>query len=344
MRAAGFNGAVVGESPTSLQWLVRQLIDDPRFADGAVKFWWSAVYGEEPLYPPESTDDFDFDTRLRAFEAQNDDIDAFAERFRTGAGGNGRFNLKDLLVDMVMADRFRVVSSTGIPDGGADSYRELGHTRRLTPEALQRKMESLTGDRWICWIDEGAFFEQDRIVLNLTSIHCPYYMLYGGIDSINVTSRPGSLSTVMRAVVELYGNRASGQMLAWDFVKGPEDRLLFPHVEPSTGPENSAAIHQTISHLLSHLWGIEQGPGDPDFDDVVDIWLGAYQSGRQLLESGELHEFDGGWAEIGHRWAEYEKLPPESREGLDRFENYPQRLAWRAVLAYLLTDADFLYQ
>jgi hypothetical protein len=345
MRSAGFNGDVVGETPNSLQWLAQQIVADPRFASGAVKFWWSALYGAEPLFPPESTDDFDFATRLRAYEAENGEIEALAEGFRNGSSDFGAFNLKDLLVEMVMGKRFRVSSLTDIPEGEEDSFSELGSTRRLTPEALQRLTESLTGDDWLHYIAnaEESYFEQDRVLTNLLTDYI-YYLTYGGINAVDINSRPTDLSTVMRAVIEIYGGRAGGPMLTWDFIRPAEERFLFPHVELTHGPEDEALIRENISYMMLQLWGIEQADGDAELEDIFDLWLQTYNHGVQIINDGGGDNYSTGWSQPGTRWQLWQEIPEEDRHALESHEFFGQKMAWRAVLTYLLTDVEFLYQ
>ena len=53
MRAPGFNGKQAPNPDNSLQWLARQIVADPRFAEATVKFWWPALMGSEVTRPPE---------------------------------------------------------------------------------------------------------------------------------------------------------------------------------------------------------------------------------------------------------------------------------------------------
>ena len=48
------------EGEDSLQWLARQIVEDRRFAEAAVKFWWPAIMGSEVAEPPEEEGDADF--------------------------------------------------------------------------------------------------------------------------------------------------------------------------------------------------------------------------------------------------------------------------------------------
>ena len=98
-----------GEGQTnSLVWLANQIAHDERFAMGAVKFWWPAVFGR------------DFQTA--DFQLMN----ALAEKFST------HVNLKDLLVDMVMSETYR--------------YGRLNETQTplvSTPELMSGKYDTL---------------------------------------------------------------------------------------------------------------------------------------------------------------------------------------------------------
>ena len=53
MRPPGFDGALVPDADTSLQWLASRIVADRRFAEATVKFWWPAVMGVQVAEPPE---------------------------------------------------------------------------------------------------------------------------------------------------------------------------------------------------------------------------------------------------------------------------------------------------
>ena len=99
MRSPGFEGKAIGDSARSLAELGRYIAQDDRFAEAAVKFWWPAIMsdalltsaaGETPLY-----------------QQQQQFIRALAQQFREGFNGQAPYNLKDLIVAMVMSDWFR---------------------------------------------------------------------------------------------------------------------------------------------------------------------------------------------------------------------------------------------
>ena len=45
MRPPGFAGELVPDADTGLPWLAERIVEDERFAEAAVKFWWPAVMG-----------------------------------------------------------------------------------------------------------------------------------------------------------------------------------------------------------------------------------------------------------------------------------------------------------
>src|SRR5678810_1227597 len=77
-------------------------------------------------------------------------------------------------------------------------------------------------------------------------------MLYGGIDSKEVTERAADPSGAMGAIQRILANDVACKQTALDFSRAPADRRLFPNIEPDvvpgTSPEADAKIRQTIVH------------------------------------------------------------------------------------------------
>ena len=92
----------------SLQWLAQKIVADPRFAEATVKFWWPALMGSEVAEPPAEEGDADFEGQLLAANAQSAEVRRLAAGFRQGFNVSERaYNLKDLLVEMVLSKWFR---------------------------------------------------------------------------------------------------------------------------------------------------------------------------------------------------------------------------------------------
>ncbi len=125
MPAAGLERLTFDTAATEdpAQQLGKALAADPRFAQGAVKFWWPAIFGTSP----ESAQLNDADNKIRATS-----IAAFAQHFREQG-----FDFKTLLTNMIMSPWFRADPEKINP------YRQDKHL--LTPEELYNKTASLTG-------------------------------------------------------------------------------------------------------------------------------------------------------------------------------------------------------
>ena len=61
MRSPGFTDDQASEGQDSLQWLAQQIVDDRRFAEATVKFWWPAIMGSQVVEPPAEEGDADFE-------------------------------------------------------------------------------------------------------------------------------------------------------------------------------------------------------------------------------------------------------------------------------------------
>ena len=107
MRAPGFAGKSAPNPDNSVQWLARQIVADERFAEAAVKFWWPAIMGSEVAEPPEDEGDADFEGLLLASNGQGAEVTRLANGFRRGFQGRAAYNLRDLLVEIVLSKWFR---------------------------------------------------------------------------------------------------------------------------------------------------------------------------------------------------------------------------------------------
>lgn len=231
MRSPGFNGNTPAIGENSLKWLAQEITGDPRFATASVQFWWKAIFGTKPLLIPEVETDADFQERLTAFEVENSLINGLADGFRTGFTDHGPYNLKDLLVEMIMSPRFRAGNLEGFSEADRNAYVGVGPGRILTAEMMQAKIESVLGIKWVQYYDA----ERDNEILYLTTDYL-YHFLYGGIDSFAITERPEDYSTIMRSIIELLGLQGSGVILGNDLIKERASRTLFPFVEMNTNP------------------------------------------------------------------------------------------------------------
>ena len=329
MRIPGFGNTEMpsSENNRSIEWLGAQIAADPRFARGAVEFWYEGTFGRAPLGRPTDPSQGDYTSQIAAFAAQNDVFDDIADKFRdgtAGTGNNGDYNLKDLLVEIALSPLFTATSAVQDDESRTQQVAALGVVKLLSPEQLNRKFESVTGHRW------ARSWDTDN-----PELLGRYRMFYGGIDSEGIIARADELNALMSTVPQRMAYETACPIAIKDFSARVQDRLLFPFVEPDDLPNTTTgevAIRANIAWLHQWLFGEVVADNDPEvdralalFNDVRDLRIAeskpvtlAYGSGYCALDFGE---------------GDY----------IDRDENHTIR-AWIAVLVYLMNDYRFLYE
>jgi hypothetical protein len=293
----------------SLQWLGERTAKDPRFAVAMVEHAYYILTGRKVLLPPKELDDPLFAAKRRAYQEQRREIEAIAVRF-----ARADFNLKNVFKDWAISSFYR---ADGLATATKDPARlaeldDVGLVRMLAPEQIERKVGAIFGQPWGKLNDQLA-------------------MLYGGIDSKEVTERATDPSGAMGAIQRILANDVACQRTALDFAREPADRRLFPGIEPDVipgaSPETDAAIRRTIVHLHERILGRHDALDSPE---VNRTW--------QLLQGivSDSHDQKG----------------LDSRENYHCRQNIPQTLtdphymirAWRGVVTYLLRRQEFLYE
>ena len=232
MRTPGFAGELAPNPDNSVQWLARQIVADERFAEAAVKFWWPAIMGSEVAEPPADEGDADFEGLLLASNAQGAEVARLARGFRHGFRGGAAYNLKDLLVEIVLSKWFRADAVEDADPVRRVALRDAGARRLLTPEELARKTAALTGVQWKREILIGGAYRGQW-----SALRNEYRLLYGGIDSDGVTTRARDLTSVMAGVAKRNAARVSCAVVTRDFFLVPEEeRQLFTGIDPDTTP------------------------------------------------------------------------------------------------------------
>ena len=311
MFGAGFEGADLpaDERWRALQWLGERTAKDRRFASAMVEHACYILTGRRPLLPPKDLDDPLYNARLRAYQQQRQQVEAIASHFaETG------FNFKQVIKDWVLSDFYRVdglATADVLPERLAE-LEDVGVVRMLSPEQLERKITAVFGAPWSGLTEQTA-------------------MLYGGIDSKEVTERAADPSGAMGAIQRMLANEVACRNVALDFSRAPNQRLLFPNIEldvlPGTSSESDARIRRAISHLHQHVLGQYDEANSPEVDRTFHLFTGivadaAEQTGKDQQEI----------------WS--------CRQGLEKPIPDPQYTvrAWRAVVTYLLRRNEFLYE
>src|SRR5439155_22661317 len=84
-------------------------------------------------------------------------------------------------------------------------------------------------------------------------LHEQMAMLYGGIDSKEVTDRAADPSGGMGAIQRTLSNDVACKHVARDFKRPAKERKLFSRVDPETVPGNSAESDKAIRNSIVHL-------------------------------------------------------------------------------------------
>ena len=235
MRTPGFNGRLAPHPDNSLQWLAQQIVADPRFAEATVKFWWPAIMGSEVAEPPEDAGDADFEGRLLAANAQDAEVVRLANGFRDGFPGSPyTYNLKDLLVEIVLSKWFRADAVSDADPVRRVALRDAGAWRLLTPEELARKTAAVTGFQWGRQICTGCLEDNRGIPNALTD---GYRLLYGGIDSDGITERARDVTSVMAGVAKSHAVQVSCPVVMRELYLLPDaERRLFAGIDRDVTP------------------------------------------------------------------------------------------------------------
>ena len=352
MRAPGFKGELAPNADNSVQWLARRIVADPRFAEATVKFWWPGIMGREVARAPESEGDADFEGQLLAANAQGAEVTRLAQGFRDGFQGGLAYNLKDLLVEIVLSKWFRADAVTDADPVRHVALRDAGAKRLLTPEELARKTAAITGVQWgrttPLWPGHGRF---------VSALTGEYRLLYGGIDSDGATKRARDSTSVMAGVAKRHAVEVSCAVAMREFYLLSEaDRQLFAGIDLSE--RDAEAIKNKLVELHDKLLGVQVTPDSADVEAAyrlfVEVMEGAQASGYDWFEwwvcnfsDHYLLEgiLDNVWVlSEQHGWYELDWDRVDAfMQDVDFSDPHAIARAWKVVLAYLMMDPRYLY-
>ena len=282
-----------GQGATALQWLAGRITQDSRFAQSMVKTVFKGITGQAV------PQDAQFVESLRAdFQSNN-------------------YDLKALIKKIINSVYFKA-ANLGSQENPAD-FAEIGMGRLLTPEQLHRKISAVTsGYSW------RSPTNGNRDLMDLNT----YKLLYGGIDSVNVTERITNPTALMAGVQERIALQTSCQSVPLDFNKPLAERVLFPAVDITDTPDDALGrlkIQQNIQHLYKQILGEELAIDNPEIDRAYNLLVAV----RDITAT--------------------EQIPADCRGSLGSTD--PIRVdadktvrPWMAVVAYLLSDFKFFYE
>lgn len=328
MPAPGFGDTSVPyeDNGRSLQWAAEQVISNPKFSQGMVHLAYEALTGQPPLLEPNEPSDPDYLARIRAFEAQDWVFKKIADKFIAK-----NYEIRVIFKEIIKSPYYRVVNSTEDMDAERElELANMGTARLVPPELLHERIRSTTGYPW----------QKNGTNVLLSGDYYRFY--YGGIDSETVTTRLTEMNGVMASIVRRMANEVSCTVTGLDFAKSTEDRLLFPHVEMTTTPTElggEEAIKDNIKYLHGRMLG--QVPNDEELERTYQLWLGVFEDGQVgLADMVDPYPVNL----PGQCQATQDPLggaiPQENQVIAD--PQYTVR-AWMAVMNYLLSDFEYLF-
>ena len=311
MFQAGFEGEELPEADRwrALQWLGERTAKDPRFAIVMAEHAYYLLTGRRPLLAPSDLDDPLFEAKFRAWKTLRCQTESVARGLVQGG-----FDFKRAIVTWVLSDFYRA-DAFSIADASPVRLAELddvGVVRMLSPEQLERKISAVFGRSW------GQLNGQTA-------------MLYGGIDSKEVTERASDPGGAMGAIQRTLSNDVACRNVAYDFSRSRGDRILFPNLDPDVLPgvdqKSDALIRSTIAHLHWRILGRDDAVDSDAVAQTFDLFS-AVIADASLVKNLDQRE----------AWT--------CRQGLESpvpDPNYTVR-SWRAVVTYLLRQEGFLYE
>lgn len=313
MFGAGFEGEDLPKQDRwrALQWLGERTAKDPRFATTMVEHVYYVLTGRKVLLPPKGLDDPLYAARAKAYTEQRKQVEAIAAKFLKGG-----FNLKLVFTEWVLSDFYRADGPTTVLKDACRKAEldDIGLVRMLSPEQLERKVEAVFGEKW-------------------GKLNGDLAMLYGGIDSKEVTERAADPSGAMGAIQRLMSNDVACKEVAKDFRRPAAERKLFPTIEPSVVPgtaDNDKKLREAMAHLHAKILGRADDANSDEVKRTFKLFAAVIQDAAANKASKE----DTYFCRPGNKDAPGSKVDDPT---------YTIR-AWRAVVTYLLRRNEFLYE
>lgn len=376
MLPPGFNNTEMPPQSygNALMWLGAQIPSDPRFGISVAQVMYRGIVGDEPLGFPQDKAAADYNDRVKAYDVQNDWFLKVGREF-TGS----KFDLRKLVVSIVRSAYFRAKAGDGNRDG---LHAGLGQGMLLTPEMLGRKYRATTGLYF--YANEPVTKDERRSRDGYRRSDLvedrDWRLVYGGIDSGDVTKRTDTMSPIMVATSQYTASIVACRSTSYDFTKPPAERRLFRNVDMNTVPftprankdvqlvaipENEKKIRENIKYLFWRLLGetvtVDSEQVNKVYGLFIDVWKDLEQTD---LTSGNNKGMSNGRcvADIdydapvtfemkdGRMQPVYTKLKARPEKAayeagmrIDRDENFTVR-SWQAVTTYMLMDYKFTHE
>ena len=320
------NGRATGtENP--LQWLGKQLVQDPRFLEAQVNIVYRGLVGKDVLRISDNMPD----TEYQAFEAQKA---VFAKIIEQMKANNS--NIKIAFRELIKSPYFR---AEGISNSdNLDAHAQTGSVRLLPIDVLNNKSFALLGVYWT-----------DNANPDMGNQKFPRYRELYGTPKTSETGSASSTSSTNAAIQQQFATDMSCRMVPREFYeKNAQMRRLLKFVEMNTTPFNADGspnavnaenIQFNIQHLYRHLLGVELPLDNAQIQATYQLWVNTWQKGNAELTAGTATSPSP--CQLTNKPVTREALATQERITND--PNYVLR-SWMATLNFVLSDPRFFYQ
>jgi hypothetical protein len=177
-------------------------------------------------------------------------------------------------------------------------------------------------------------------------------MLYGGIDSENVTQRITHPNGIMANVIERMGLEVGCNVVAAEFSLPATERKLLGLVDPTIEPEdvNGYAIPQSvdlikqnIAFLHERLLNEKLDASSPELERTYQLFLETWREGKKAISDETQGADYPGECRTGINYLTGEAFAEDDPAVFTDDALFTGR-AWMTVIMYLLTDYAFVYE
>lgn len=321
------------QNGSMLQWLGKQMAEDPRFIRATMRTLYKGLIGQDLLPAP---GDSASDAEKTAFNAQRGVLNTIGQAMVAD-----NWNIKTAIKGLLLSPYYRAAT---IDETQVVANQHIGGTQFLSPELMQRKLYNIFGFGW------DAFTNKNNRTM------------MGGMDSDSITSRISEPNGLMVAIQQRMATIMACRGTAFDFTRArtPENnqRKLFPFVSVDTLPEdgdgfplvsNVENIKKNIQYLHWAILAEEVKLDSAEVTASFNLFLEVWRKGNELVASSDdVPNITTGLSCNAYYIRNKDGVASgssilESSQRISQDPDYTIR-AWMAVVTYLISDYRFVYE
>ena len=244
-----------------LQWLAKEVVEDPRFAKAAARFWFFGIFGREPLFEPQDATGKSFADDIAKYRTEDRALTEAAKVF-TDSG----YIVRDLLSALLTSDLYRAESTpVTLNSQQTVEFDHVGKGRPSSTLAMNAKSMAI--------VNEPLF----------TDIYTGPGLVFGGFDGGTTTSMglssitTTSLNALENAMKVLLCDKG---ILRSDRQLPQQSRLLMTFADDSVIPNanGEASIKQNIQYLFKRFLGDDLAINDPEIGRAYSLFQDVYNN------------------------------------------------------------------